>query len=402
MMSDFIQNLRDYLYRANNLGYAKNSDLMYLVNSFNLKSMTQEDFLKYSIMAFFDGEKKFPEKNKGTSFDGKISAEEFNQVTKQRYEEFVDGMKKAYKANTQKEIEYHIPSYQELKYMLKNDSPYKEDLSKYKITIDEIVEPIKPNEKIGQSNQAFIGECYQDVSNFALAYSKKGSDLLNKSIKILSDGYEVTLYVAKPEKKTFVISKRELKDAQEEYITLDNGMTQKKYSYGDADIILLNLAIEKYRIGIGYKLRKEDTKSVKGFDDYLSGGLISQNLRLITGKTPYRIAYNDDNYKIMNSKNNFNLLERKSNSIKKVVNYLSKIGMENFAGGCTFKCVDRNWKTFGEKYDLHEAHSYSIKNIDVDKKIITICNPWHGKDAEIKIPYDEFIKYIESIQYIKL
>lgn len=402
MMSDFIQNLREYLHRANNLGYAKNNDSMYLVNSFNLKNMPQEDFLKYSIMAFFDGEKKFPGKNAGVSFDGKISAEEFNQVSKKRYEDFVDDMKKVYKANTQKEIEYHIPSYQELKYMLNNDSTYKKDASKYKITIDEIAEPIKPNKKIGQSNQALVGECYQDVSLYSLSYSKKGSDLLEKSIKVSSDGYEVTLYGAKPKPVSYKFSNSELKKVQEEYVKLKNGQTQKKYSYGDADIMLLNLAIEKYRKETGYILRDSDKKDNKGFDDYVSGGYISRNLALITGKTPYRSAYNNQNYLIMNKEDNADIIKEKQTNVNQILKLLSKLGNENFAGGCTFKCVDKNWTKFAKNYDLHEAHAYALKNIDLDKNIITVCNPWHGKNADMKVPLEEFVKYVESIQYIKL
>lgn len=404
-MTGFINKLQGYLSHYTN---RETVDLEYkkllLPEQFS-KFVQQEDFIKYSILSIFDDKKKIPQSGLGKSYDGIIDADEFASIGKKEYEQLVEEMKKSYKSSFGQEIKYHIPSYKELENMLKNDSPYEKETGRHKIQFSELGEPIKPDGKIGQSNQAALGECYQNASNFALSYTEKGRELLKKSIKIQGDNYFVTLYGAKPKPVTYEFTQAELKNAQEEYIK-KNGKNVKKYSYGDADIILLDLAVERYRKNSNYKLRERDTKAVKGFDDYLSGGFVSQNLYLITGKLSYRVMYGPDNYfigatRFDSARNKLNK-QKKQKKVESMLKYLSKVGNENLAAGCTFKCVDKNWGVFGQKYDMHENHAYSIKKIDAQNDTITICNPWYGKNADMVVPYSDFIKYVDSIQYITL
>ena len=404
-MIDFIKNLQGYLSCYKN---RESFDTVYKTLLFDTqfsKTVNQEDFIKYSILAKFDSQKSVPSKGIATSYDGVIDANEFSTVSQKEYEKFVADMKNSYKSTYGHEIKYHIPTYKELENMLKNDSPYQKETPVHKILLSELGDPIKPDGKIGQSNQAYLGECYQNASNFALSYTEKGRELLKKSIKIKGDNYYVTLYGAKPKPRTYKITQQEVKKAQEEFFT-KNGKRVKKYSHGDADIILLDLAVERYRKDTNYKLRPGDTKAIKGFDDYLSGGLVSKNLALITGKLPFRAIYSTDNYFIKAAKTNQSRqklnMQKKQKKAESLIKYLAKIGNANIAAGCTFKCVDGNWGTFGQKYDMHENHAYSIKNIDTKNDTITICNPWYGKNADVIVPYSDFIKYVDSIQYIQL
>lgn len=405
-MSDFLNGLQSYLFNY------KNMEQFDCENSFNfnlknfIRYADEVNYIKFSVLSIFDGKKSIPYNGAcENSYDGIITEKEFNSVCKDDYNKYIEDIKNSYKAETGRELKYHIPSYQELKNMLKNDSPYEEDSDRNKIQTKEIIEPIKPNGKIGQSNQAYSGECYQNASNFALSYTKKGQKLLANSISIGKDKHKVTFHGAQPKPVTYEISQQELTDAQEEYINV-NGQKQKKYSYGDADIILIDLAVERYRKSINYKLRNCDTKEVKGFDDYLSGGCISRHLSLITGKLGYLGNYIDFNNQLSNSTKlksfDNETLEKKKNKVVPLLNFLCKLGNENIAAGCSFRCVDGNWGVFGQKYDMHEKHSYAIKEINIDNKTITICNPWLGKDADKIVPFEDFIKYVETIHYIKL
>lgn len=405
-MSDFLNGLQSYLFKY------KSVDQFDCENSFNfnlknfIRYADEVNYIKFSVLSIFDGKKSIPYNGAGeNSYDGIITEKEFNSVNKDDYNKYIETIKDTYKSETGRELKYHIPSYKELKNMLKNDSPYEEDLDRNKIQTKEIIEPIKPNGEIGQSNQAYLGECYQDASNFALSYTPKGQKLLANSISIGKDKYKVTFHGAQPKPVTYEISQQELTAAQEEYINV-NGKKQKKYSHGDADIILMDLAVERYRKSINYKLRNCDKKDIKGFDDYLSGGSIANHLSLITGKLGYLGNYSDFNNQLSNLQklNSFDseILDKKKNKVVPLLNFLSKLGNENLAAGCSFRCVDGDWGNFGQKYDMHECHSYSIKNIDKNNQTITICNPWWGKDAEKIVPFEEFIKYVEYIHYIKL
>lgn len=404
-MSDFINYLRDYLSHYSNREIVDMSYKKLLLPSQFSKYVPAEDYIKYSILSIFDNKKNIPQRGIDSSYDGIIEPDEFASVSQEEYEKQIKMMQESYEASFGHEIKYHIPTYKELENMLKNDSPYEKECGTHKIQLKEICEPIKPDGEIGQSNQALLGECYQNVSNFALSYTEKGRKLLKKSIQIQGDKYQVTLYGAQPKPMTYEITQSELKAAQDSYVE-KNGKKVKKYSYGDADIILLDLTIERYRKSINYRLRNRDTKAVKGFDDYLSGGLVSKNLALITGHLPYRAIYSNDNYFIsasLTQRARFKLnTEKKQKKVENLLDYLARVGNENIAAGCTFKCVDKNWGVFGQKYDMHENHAYAIKKIDDRNDTITICNPWHGKNADIIVPFADFIKYVDSIQYIKL
>jgi len=379
------------------------------------------NYIKFGIMSIFEGSNK---NNMFNSRDGAIDYNEFNSVSKEEYEAQVKQMQEFYKQNTGKELAYHIPTYKELETMLKNDieKPVRNAplcKSAMKITEEELVEPIIPNGRIGHSTQEGSGECYQDATNMAMSYGKKGAQLLNRSIKPAMGGYQITLYGAKDKKgnkvpKTYYFSQEELKKAQEEHVNMRipdgkggfKTIHTKKYASGDADIVLLDLAIEKYRRQTNYKLRYQDTKAVKGYDDYLSGGFTHKNLELITGHSGYIECYQSINV-ISRSTNGEEQKVRVSKpvadrdaKIDKRLKYIA-IRKENTISTCTFICSDNNWGNF-KKYDLYEAHAYAIKSVDKKRGIVEISNPHEGRESIIKIPIDEFKKYAANIGFINV
>ncbi|MBD5401428.1 hypothetical protein HDR58_01320 [bacterium] len=386
----------------------------------NDKLNSELSFIKIGILSIFEGNAFSITSCK----DGIIDEKEFNTVSQKEYEKQVKEMEAYYKQSTGKELQYHIPSYKELQQMLNNEN--KNDFTMFSnlkkmITPKEIEEPIKPNSTIGYSAQEGSGECYLNASNMALSFSDKGAVLLKKSIsESPMGGYYVTLYGAKDRKGNpikYFISQKELKQAQEEYINMTSIQADgskktaryKRYSSGDADIVLLDLAIEKYRKASKYKLRYQDTKAVKGYDDYLSGGFSARTLELITGKKGYRDTYQYvENVKNNNLTSTANAKPVKGKSYKAYADRDKKLDLrlKNIAENqnlvistCTFLCADNNWGNF-KKYNLYENHAYAIKSVNLKGGYAEISNPHNGNGHIIKIPLTEFKKYVAGIDFI--
>lgn len=404
-MSDFIQKF--HLYQTSPTSFKIPGKSLFADSA---------NYIKMSILSIFDGSTN----NWRTKLDGVIDSNEFETVSKKDYKKYVKDIESYYKQNTGRELKYHIPTYNELKKMLENDSVEQNNYTRLsrKITPQEIEEPIKPNARIGQSNQAGSGECYQNAADMSLSYGKYGAQLLKNSIKeSFLDGYDVTLYGAKDKNGKpikYHVSSAELKNAQEEYIdmtTIDakgnrKTVNVKRYSSGDADVVLLDLAIEKYRKEINYKLRTQDTKAIKGYDDYLSGGFTNKVFHLITGKNGYREVYQftemvaDATDTGATSKKKYTSKQNSKQSIEKRLNNIAN-NKDKMASACTFLCSDSNWGTF-KKYDLYESHAYAIKSVNKEKGYVEISNPHSGRDVVIQIPITEFKKYVASIEFAYL
>lgn len=404
-MSDFIQKF--HLYQSKPTGFNVPEKSLFADSA---------KYIKTSILSIFDGSIA----NFMARPDGVIDSNEFESVSKKDYEKYVKDIESYYKQNTGKELKYHIPTYNELKKMLENDAVEQNNYSRLirKITPEEIEEPIKPNARIGQSNQAGSGECYQNAADMALSYGKYGAQLLKNSIKeSFLDGYDVTLYGTKDKNGKpikYHFSSAELKNAQEEYINMTTvdakgnrkTVNVKRYSSGDADVVLLDLAIEKYRKETNYKLRPQDKKAVKGYDDYLSGGLSGNVFQLITGKTGYREQYQftkmvaDAAAAGAPPKKTYNSNPNKDKLIETRLNNI-EINKDRMASTCTFLCSDNKWANF-KKYDLYEAHAYAIKSVNKEKGYVEISNPHSGRDVVIQIPIAEFKKYVAAIEFAYL
>ena len=377
------------------------------------------NFIKAALMSVFDGN------NSANGYkDGKIDAKEFYNINEKEYENIVKQMQSFYKAQNNRELEYHIPTYNEIEQMLlKGRDPSVQSQPKNKllpeqITLKDIEEPIVPNQTIGQVNQESSGECYQDASDIALSFKERGAKLLNRSVKpnLIDGGYDVTLYGAKKDGKTrpvtYHFTREQLRDAQAEMVQFKNGTTGKKYSSGDANIVLLDLAVEKYRKENNHKLLYKNTKSVKGFDDYLSSGKIHENLELITGKKGKIITCSNyieislDGKKV--ESHVFSDRKDKKQKIN-VFLHMFNCNKERRIAGCNFGVTkEGSWREF-KKYGLYEGHAFAIADIDMKNGVVYISNshstnPSEGKFSETlsTLPLDVFKRYVSSISWIDI
>ncbi len=385
------------------------------INLKNPNSQAEVDFIQTGIMSIFDNQK--------FSFSpGYIDNNEFEAVSEEQYNKYIEQMKTYYTKESGKELSYYIPTYAELSNMLNNDlgdyqtwKMFKKTEVEYidyqkKITPDEILEPVRPDGVIGEFNQAGSGDCYQLGTCAALSYNEKGATLLKKSIKTTEDGnYIVTLYGAKDKPATYEFTREQLKEAQEKTVRIkntdNNGKvtyeTAKKYPYGDADLVLLDMAVEKYRKSTGYKLPYKNTKAVKGYDDYLSTGHPGMNLQLITGKTGYIESYATPEPLAEGSTSLKTTYTPKPKREALIKARLEKLTNPNVVSSCMFYCADNNWNNF-KKYNLYENHVYAIQSVDYKNRVVKIANPHEGKNIIIYIPISEFTKYCQSISFVYL
>ena len=71
----------------------------------------------------------------------------------------------------------------------------------------------------------------------------------------------------------------------------------------------------------------------------------------------------------------------------------------------TFECFDNKWGEF-KNYGLYEAHQFAIKKIDTKAGFVTIANPHDASGnkssstVDIRMPLEEFLKYVRRIDYI--
>ena len=360
----------------------------------------QITYIGNSIMSIF-------EKNStGSRKNGCIDEREFNSVTKLEYEAKIKQYKATYKKQYGKDIEFHIPTYNELSEMLKYKYTGEREFQVgNKISYNEIFEAVIPNGDISQTNQQGSGECYQDSADIALSYKEKGREALKRSISLTSDGYKVTLFGAKPKKEIY-ISRTELKKAQEEILP----NSELKYSSGDADMVLLDLAIEKYRKISGHELLYKNTASQKGYDDYLSSGFSSEVFKLITGISTGSATYKKRKGISQLSENSVNTTQTSkiitynrdcyNRSITERLRNLADHG-NNVAVTFTAICFDNKWDKF-HNYGLNEEHAHAIKKIDAKAQKIYYINPHSGKNTIYEMSFKEFEKYCATMDWLIL
>lgn len=301
----------------------------------------------------------------------------------------------------EKELKYHIPTYNELEQMLKNDK-----FGLKEITIDELMEPICPNGKIGQINQKSYGECYQDAANLALSNTPAGRALLRRSIQIGPYGYTVTLFGTKDKNGKpikYKISYSELKQAQEQNITkksLKEAGQYKQYTTGDADVVLFDLAIKKYRESINYiALDKHKATGNGDIPDYLSAGDPGSAMEWITGRKRQAKFFKTKTTVVSaTTPNQTKTTELKNTNITEIETYLKK-AMKTSIGITTIFKSNESIK----KHGLYTNHAYAISYVDFDNGYVYLMNP-HNTSAtssnKTRISLDFFLEYTGYIAYV--
>lgn len=232
--------------------------------------------------------------------------------------------------------------------------------NKNKVFVDgkEVKANGKIDEKVEQGN---VGDCWLLAGINALNDTEFGRDAIEKAIRQNDDGtYTVTF---KGCNESYTISAQELQDA----------IDSEKYSSGDPDAILIEIAAEKH-----YDKDSEyntGNRSIAGGEIQVSEYDFNKSVSkrdmmfLLTGTKSH--GYSEENNIKMA------LLAKAEND--------SNVAM-----------------VFGTRYNIEtgelnsEGHMLSISNVEKDKDgnitSVTIIDPWNNQE-EKQLNYEEFIKY---------
>ena len=233
--------------------------------------------------------------------------------------------------------------------------------------------------KIGNTSQEDINDCWVLAGVTSLSYSEKGQEILNKAVTHNDDG-SVTV--------KFVGGGKEYRFSAEEIALNQYEDGEKKYSSGDTDMNILEMAFARYRKenvqnkeASIYPFDRAHNKSIGTTEtDPLNNGMTDEAVYLLTGtKAEYWL-----DPRIVN-------LEKKGN------NLLSKFqnNPENYAAVCSFKADDESI-TDGTIVD---KHVYTIKSVDDDN--VYVVNPWDTSKT-ITYPREQFMKNVNDISMTDL
>lgn len=292
------------------------------------------------------------------------------------------------------------------------------------------------------SNQVARGDCYLLAALNSLSQAEDGHNILKQNLKIDTD--------AKTGKKTYTISFPGAKELKQKLLngTAANGLKAlpndkiyiqdsytitedelkaaakkagSKYSAGDKDILLMEVAYEKFRKDV-YKTRMENKISNKitapGFGtfsnqylqkgDFLSGGLPSDAAYLITGKNSQTYdngrnykeiptLYVDSDYQMHLTDNNGNIIDKSTYEkdtidpkIQAILDELEKDSqdgkIDNFAACAAFKVSSQE---VNGQVISGGGHALTITKVDKDN--VYLANPWYP-EQEIIMSRKDFAK----------
>ncbi len=234
--------------------------------------------------------------------------------------------------------------------------------------------------KIEDTKQGQTGDCYLLSAISALSYNEKGAQMIKDCLEYDDKGTTV-----------------HLKGVGDYYVSNDEVAQTKgsdQYSNGDDDMIIFELAVEKVRndmangdayyldddksesIGNGFV---EMTSSTKDAPSIANGGLATEVLYYITGKTA-DLVYNKED--ITQALDNFQQNNGKD--------YCASVGLYNDTIAISPQ---------GETIELYGPHAYSIKN--VSDNTVTITNPWDSS-KDLIIQKENFIEVIDDMEILNL
>lgn len=208
--------------------------------------------------------------------------------------------------------------------------------------------------------------------------------------------------------RAYIISKKELKDASHEYITIKNEDKtlvtgfKKKFSKGDGDVLAVEVAFEKYCKEVNAGLVNEDKNLPKSKFNFTEKGDVltynwdaSQLYYLFTGKPAEKLSINNPNNdgidNIYSKKGIKNYLE----NIKKYPHFYASEIMLHDNSSPIFKTYDKIRGVQTVKNDT----KYIVENLN--GKTVILANANKTKEKMI-VPLKNVEKYISEVNYVDL
>lgn len=257
--------------------------------------------------------------------------------------------------------------------------------------------------RIGFFRQRGTGDCYLLASLVAISKTKNGAEILKNNIKKNKNGsYTITLPGAIAVKKDYA------KDGKKCYITgtytitgsdIAKARKGNKYSSGDIDVLLYELAFEKYRKEVMKTNKENGQESEYGLaGQYIGGGTFASPLDggqtndatfILTGKKSKNYYISANKVQSVNSES--------IKGIDVVDGNLSKLGTKRYLDLMS-KNPGRYAMTFSIKIDdgkgKEEYHAIAITRVDKDRVYFT--NSWNTK-KEFSMSKEDFFNVAYDI-----
>lgn len=218
------------------------------------------------------------------------------------------------------------------------------------------------NEQIDDYSQGNSGDCWLLSGLSAFNSSETGRKIIKKAIgkKFFKDVYTVKLGG-----KNYTVSERELQVAK----------SQAKYSFGDDDVLIMELAFEQYRKDALLGNVEDPTLNYERLGqekDVLNGGTFSQMTYALTGKTAQNV--NRDSY---DYNDNFSVAfdaKKQYPDDYAIVVYFSP---EN--ENSTLTAVNSSGKEIVVANQIN--HGWAVQS--VQNGYVTLVNPWDTNIKEV-------------------
>ncbi len=216
----------------------------------------------------------------------------------------------------------------------------------------ELDQDISINEKIDEPfRQGLSGDCWLLSGLYAFSITKEGRKAIKKAISKIwfSDDYNVKLGG-----KKYKVTNEELEKAK----------SDSRYSYGDDDVILMEVAFEKYLSETEQQKQEELQAAGKNYDP-LNGGTFEKFTVALTGKETGAIKQNSYDLD-SNFDNIFNYIDENPNGVAAIVSFIPEDENSKIIA------TDSSGKEIVMANSL--GHAWSV--LDVNGQFITLVNPW--------------------------
>ncbi|MBE7713290.1 MAG: hypothetical protein E7Z87_06070 [Cyanobacteria bacterium SIG26] len=249
---------------------------------------------------------------------------------------------------------------------------------------------------IGEFKQGGMGDCWLLSGLRALSTTPIGSDIINNSITKNEDGSVSVNF--KGLNTSYAVTEEEFNRATQKFVTSPDGVKERVYSNGDADVLVFELAVEKLRTDISDGKFDEIkvpnyAKTILNPKKPLNDGSPAQLFYLLTGNEVCGI--NGQNIQTPDGK----VLCK--NNREKLSEFFDRYLMDNKKYAATFNVADGLTvvDVSGREIQLRPKHEYAIEGSVGSNLIVT--NP-HNSARKLVIPLVNIIDNIGGLNYQNL